>query len=268
MMIKCWKLKASLLALGISASPSFAVDYVTIRNENFDGMGTTATESLPAGFKASTNISLASANPVGVYSSSSNVAATNQNGGTYTSPSISADGVYNFGQGSTNATATDRAAGFLVPNASPISNLMVELNVPAGTNGNVKVSYDIEKYRSGTRTFTMQLYYSVDGTSWTSAGGDFRNQIAGDVNNTTYYTTANQSRIAVDGKINLGPQAEGKLYLAFNYRGSSGSTGSQAIGFDNISVQGELTPTPEPTSALLFGSATACFALLRRRRLA
>ena len=36
--------------------------------------------------------------------------------------------------------------------------------------------YNVEKYRNGSNSagFTIQMYYSTDGTNWTSAGDNFK----------------------------------------------------------------------------------------------
>jgi len=95
-----------------------------------------------------------------------------------------ANGIYNFGSGTTTSGGTDRAIGFLSSGTGTKSgNLYGQFvnNTGAALTG-LQISYDVEKYRSGTNSagFSIQLYYSSDGTAWTSAGPNFLTSFAAD----------------------------------------------------------------------------------------
>src|SRR5437868_15522973 len=110
--------------------------------QNFDGMGTTATASLPADFKAD---KVATVRTVGNFATA--LAATSLAGGANLSTTAS-NGIYNFGSG-TNTTGADRAVGFLSSGtATQSGNLYAQfVNNTGSTLSGLQISYDVEKYR-------------------------------------------------------------------------------------------------------------------------
>src|SRR5213078_3120995 len=98
--------------------------------------------------------------------------ATSLVGGANLSSSAS-NGIYNFGSGGTT-TGPDRAVGFLSSGTATSSgNLYAQLaNNSATSFSALQISYNVEKYRQGSNPagFRIQLFYSTDGNTWTSAG--------------------------------------------------------------------------------------------------
>ena len=212
--------------------------------QNFDAIGTSATATLPAGWKADKNTT---ARLVGSYASA--VTATERNGGNSLSTTAS-NGIYNFGAG-VAAEATDRAIGFLSSSSATKSgNVYVQLaNNGASEITSLTISYNVEKYRMGLNAagFAIQMYYSTDGSTWTSAGESFLTTIAADATNDGY-AAAPGATVNVSGTLNQSIAASGSLYLAWNYAVASGSTTSnaQALSVDDVSILangGAPTPT-------------------------
>src|SRR5206468_8787630 len=137
--------------------------------------------TLPTGFKVDKPAAVRS---VGTYTAA--VTATTVVGGANLS-STAANGIYNFGSGTTT-TGPDRAIGFLSSGtATQSGNLYAQLaNTTGGALSGLTISYDVEKYRNGSNGagFRMQLFYSTDGASWTSAGANFLTNFTSNADNT------------------------------------------------------------------------------------
>jgi endonuclease G len=219
--------------------------------QKFDTIGITATATLPTEFKADR---VSTVRRVGTYSAAST--ATTAAGGASLSSSA-ANGIYNFGSGTTT-TGADRAVGFLSSGTGTQSGNLYTLltnNTDAGLNG-LEISYDIEKYRGGSNPagFRIQLFYSTDGVNWTSAGDDFLTSFAPDAGNTGFATAPGATEKVLNKTLGVSIPASGNFYLAWNYSVSSGTTvtNAQALAIDNISIKGiastASTPTPTPTA--------------------
>lgn len=204
------------------------------KTENFS-IGSSATATLPAGWKADKNSNVRT---LGTYSAA--LTATEQRAGNNMSSSA-ANGIYNFAAGDAT-TATDRAIGGISSgSASKSVNLYVQLsNVGSTTIDNLTISYDVEKYRRGSNAagFSIQMYYSVDGSSWTSAGSDFLTSFTADADNTGYTPAPGETKSVTSKTLSQAIAASGSLYLAWNYSVTSGTTTSnaQALGIDNVSI--------------------------------
>ncbi len=201
--------------------------------QNFDGIGTEATATLPTGWKADKQTSV---RKVGTYATG--VSATERLG-----DNIISNGIYNFGAGDA-ATATDRAVGGLSStSASKTVNFYLKLTNNGSTPiTSFTISYDVEKYRMGSRTepFRFQLYSSDDDITYTSAGEDFYTEFAGDATNNGYTSAPGDSKSVINKTLTLDePLAAGNsYYLAWSYSVSTGSftSNAQALGIDNISI--------------------------------
>jgi len=211
--------------------------------QNFDEIGTSATATLPTAWKADKQTT---ARVVGTYSAA--VSATERLGGNDMSTTAS-NGIYNYGAGIA-ADATDRGVGFLSSSSATKSgNLYVQLtNTGAGAITQFTVSYNVEKYRMGSNTagFSMQMYYSTDGSTWTSAGASFTTSFTADGTNEGY-ASAPGATVNVNATLPQSLAAGSSIYLAWNYAVTSGSTTSnaQALGVDDISIiAAGGTPTP------------------------
>lgn len=211
--------------------------------QNFDVIGTSANATLPAGWKADKNTSIGT---VGTYSGAGN--ATEQRAGNNMSPSAS-NGIYNYGAGDA-AIATDRAVGGLSSGDNSKSvNIYVKLiNNGTTTINSLTISYNVEKYRNGSNSegFTIQMYYSTNGSTWTTAGDDFKTSFGPDGDNKGF-TSAPGATVNVNNKT-LGQSiaAWSSLYLAWNYSVTSGTTTSnaQALGIDDVSITANGEPSP------------------------
>ncbi len=245
--------KTILLVLFALLAIGAAFGQVTIQagqtvSQSFDAVGTAATATLPTGWKADKN---ATVRLVGSYSSA--VTATERNGGD-AMISSAGNGIYNFGAGPAT-TATDRAIGFLSSgSATKSGNVYLQLTNNGSTSiTSFSISYNVEKYRMGTNVagFAIQMYYSTDGTTWTSAGTGFLSTMTADASNDGY-SSAPGATVNVSGSLGQSLAASSSLYLAWNYSVASGTTTSyaQALGVDDISIQA-LGAAPTPTISVV-----------------
>src|SRR5262245_51017031 len=202
--------------------------------QDFDSVGTTATAPLPADFKVDRPSTVRT---VGSFAAAGTV--TTQAGGANLSTTAS-NGIYNFGSGTT-ANGQDRAIGFLSSGtATQSGNLYAQIVNNNGNLSGLLISYDVEKYRSGSNAagFRIQLFYSTDGTTWTSAGNDFLTSFAADANNNGFATAPGVTVSVSNKTLNAPIPNGGNFYLAWNYSVASGSTttNAQALAIDNISI--------------------------------
>lgn len=203
-------------------------------NQNFNSMGSLAASPLPTGFRFNTT---------GNYSTGTTVttqAAGTSGTGVLTGTSTA--GNYNFATGVT-ATSTDRCIGFLTSGSflSPREILLQIQNNTGSTITDLSLSWNYEKYRSGTRQFNWTFFRGSDGLNWTAnTSGD--QLYTPDANNTTISNppgSVNKS-INITG-LNI-PNGS-FYYFRWVYTGLAGSTNSQAIGIDDFSITAT-TPTP------------------------
>jgi hypothetical protein len=154
-----------------------------------------------------------------------------------------ANGIYNYGAGEA-ATAADRAVGWIASGtATKSGNLYARFqNDTGGDLSSVAISYDVEQYRNGTNAagFSIQLYVSTDGATWTPAGPDFLTSFAADPDNTGFAAAPGVTASVSATTLALSPPipAGGDFYLAWNYSVTSGSitSSAQGLGIDNFSI--------------------------------
>ena len=226
--------------------------------QNFNSIGGTATAGLPPNWKADKNTTVSL---VGSYTAAGT--ATEQAGGASIS-STATNGIYNF----TSATASDQAIGGL---SSGTASKSVNLYSPKLTNTGASnitsftITYNVEKYRKGSNAagFAIQLYYSTNGSTWTSAGSSFKTAFAGgDADNSGYSTVPNVTT-AVNQTLTVTVAPSTDVYFAWNYSVASGTTTSnaQALGVDDISItpvgSAPVSPAVTTTAATGVASATA-----------
>ena len=229
-------LSAGILILAGAALAAISLSTTTPVTQSFDEIGTTATATLPTDFRVDRPTTVRT---VGTYSAAAT--ATTQAGGANLSATAS-NGIYNFGSGTT-VIGPDRAIGFLSSGtATQSGNLYVQLtNSTGGSLSGLQISYAVEKYRGGSNPagFRFQLFYSSDGTNWTSAGSNFLTSFPADAGNTGF-SPAPGATINVNAPLSV-PIVDGsQLYLAWNYSVASGSTttNGQALAIDDISILG------------------------------
>ncbi|RIJ42929.1 Ig-like domain-containing protein [Pontibacter oryzae] len=201
--------------------------------QQFNDLGASATALLPANWKVSKSTNMRE-----VTSYVSAVNATERSGGADLS-TTAGNGIYNF---EASASAVDRAIGFLSSGSSTKSgNLYAHFNNNSSLSiTDIDVSFDVEKYRGGSRTegFSIELYYSSNGTIWTSAGSDFKVNFSADADNSGYAVVPGAVKSVTNKTLGVTIPAGGDLYLAWNYSVTSGSTTSnaQALAIDNIKI--------------------------------
>lgn len=225
-LVFCLSLLSSVYAISISAGGTVT--------ENFT-IGTSATATLPTDWKIDKNTTV---RLVGSYASA--VTATEQRAGNSMSSSA-AGGMYNYAAGDP-ASATERAVGG-ISSSSAAKSVNVYVKLTNGGSAQIPsftVSYNVEKYRMGSNAagFSIQMYYSTNGTSWTSAGSDFLSSFAADASNNGYATAPGATTSVSSKTLNVALDASSDLYLAWNYSVTSGTTTSnaQALGIDDVSI--------------------------------
>ena len=211
-------------------------------SQDFDAIGDAATATLPDAWRI--DRILTAPRTVGrfdmadthtMYSGGVNLASNAKNG------------TWNFGADDTS----DRALGGIstgVADATRCVNLYAHmLNTGRKNIENVNVAYNVEKYRKGSNAagFAVQLYYSIDGRNWTSAGNKFRTYFAPD-SETAGYASVPGETVAVSDVLDVPISRGCDLYLAWNITVASGdaANAAMAIGIDDFSLSGELPTIP------------------------
>jgi hypothetical protein len=209
--------------------------------ENFNGIGATATASLPTNWKAD---KINTVRTLGTYAAA--VSATERVEGESIATNAS-NGIYNLGI-APEASSTDRAIGFLSSSSATQSGNLYSFFQNSGVTPiqSFTISYNVEKYRNGSNAagFSIQLYYSTNGSSWVSAGTAFTTSIGADADNLGTATPP-ISTTAVGSSFNptLPINQNENIYFAWNYSVTSGTTTSnaQALSIDDISITANAT---------------------------
>lgn len=236
-------------------SIAFSKDRLTY-NESFDGIGGAEVDPstdaktgiaqgsmLPEGWRIERNTN--GPRQVGAYTMAAD--STMYIGG-QSLASNAYNGTWNFGA----TGSADRAVGGLttgVANGTRAINVMAHLSNVGSTHfASIVLSYDIEKYRSGNNAagFTVQLYYSSNGSTWTSAGETFATVYPADE------ATAGSAEVpmlvtSVTDTLEVAFDAGTELYLAWNISVSSGDNCAGAPGYaiDNVAIECLLPVVPE-----------------------
>src|SRR2546422_1055906 len=219
----------ALAAISLSTSSMYT--------QNFDAIGTSATATLPADFRVDAPSAVRT---VGAFSAA--LTTTARVGGASLSSSA-ANGIYNFGSGTTT-TGPDRAVGFLASGTATTSgNLYAQVSNNTGGNlSGLQISYNVEKYRNGSNAagFRIQMFYSSDGIVWTTAGPNFLTSFTADANNNGFATAPGATVPVSNQTLTVAIANGSNFYLAWNYSVSSGPTvtNAQALAIDDISILG------------------------------
>ena len=166
-------------------------------------------------------------------------------------------GSYNF----QNSTLTsDRAAGFLLTgNFDTSRNLMMLLTNNTGQAvTQLALSFDYEKYRTGTRAFNMAFFHGADGATWTENSVGAQSYPANPSNAGLETPTTISKLFSLTG-LNIANGSS--YYLRWNLSGvgSGNSSNGQAIGLDNLSITS--VAVPEPAAILLVGIVSGMIGL-------
>ncbi|WP_084708566.1 cellulose binding domain-containing protein [Hymenobacter norwichensis] len=229
----------------LGAQAQLVLESATPKTENFNALGSAATATLPIGFKFS-------GETVPAYASAANYLTTNvaANGNNFTT-----GGTYNFG---TATTDTDRAVGFLGSGATTATtprHIMLAVNNATGaTIQDLRVEFNYEKYRSGTRAFNWTFFTSPDGVNWTpNTTGD--QLYPADAASNVYSYPPLVSAKSVVLPVNLGSGAT--LYIRWTQQGVGGSTNGQGAGIDDVVLTPTLgTGTPVPAATIATTAST------------
>ena len=236
-------LKVASALTEVIVYPAIEMDELTLSaSEAFDAMGDEATATLPAAWRI--DRILTAPRTVGRYDQADD--HTMYSGGV-SLPSNAKNGTWNFGD---NA-GSDRALGGIstgVDNGTRCVNVYAHLlNTGNKDIENLNVTYNIEKYRKGNNSagFAVQLYYSIDGRNWTSAGNDFYTYFAPDSETAGYETVPGDTK-PVSAVLGTKFARGCDLYLAWNISVASGTAaqGAMALGIDDFTIRGELPKIP------------------------
>jgi endonuclease I len=214
--------------------------------QNFDGIGSAASATLPTGFKIGTDWSL------GTTVTSFAAGST----GTGALTTTSSGGVYNYANG-INASSTDRAIGFLT-SGSFLSPRSIVLKLTNNTGANITdlaIAYDYEKYRNGTRAFDWSFFHgSTVSPTTADALGNQSYSVDAAITVLNPPTTISKSFSLTGLSIPSGAD----YYLRWTFTGVGGSSNSQGLAIDNFSVTANGNPLPpcaepstQPTNLIL-----------------
>lgn len=219
-----------MLLIGYQA-PVYAQVSITTNNtyyENFDGMGTSATATLPAGFRVNSTKDWTTG------TTATTQAAGTTGTGVFTGSS--AGGYYNLANGVTG-TSTERALGILTTGSfsSPRVIIFAFTNNTGTTINDIQLVFDYEKYRSGSRQFDWTFFHGATATSISTAATVGDESFPADANNTTIYNppTTITKTVLLSG---LGIANGSTYYFAWQFTGAGGSTNGQAQGIDNFAM--------------------------------
>jgi uncharacterized repeat protein (TIGR02543 family) len=223
-----------LIALTVLVS-KIGVGQVSLTNaaasntQNFDAIGTSATATLPTGFKIGTDWSTGLTATTLAYGNTGAGAVTGTSSG----------GAINWSNGITGSS-TERAIGFLSTGSytSPRSIMFAFTNNTGSTISSLDISWNYEKYRSGSRAFSWSFFHGNTSTAATAATSG-NQSYAADLANTTIYNPAQS--VSKSFTISGLSIANGTTYyLRWTYTGSAGSTNSQGLAIDDFSVTAAL----------------------------
>ncbi len=219
--------------------------------QNFDGISSSATATMPTGFK----VGGSAATTFSAAGTATTAAAGTTGTGTLTGSS--GGGIYNFASGVT-ASTTDRAVGWL-NSGSFASPGYLYMWVQNNTGSNITaftVTFDYEKYRAGTRAWTMTFDTGRNSTTFATLSGGTQSYSADGANAVVNPSTSVSKSVTITLASPL--PTGGNFYFRWTSTGTGGSTNGQGIGLDNISV----TPTvagcaaATPTYTASAGSTT------------
>lgn len=217
---------------------------------DFNSMGSSATATLPAGFR----INSARDWTTGTSATTQAYGST----GTGAVTTSSAGGAVNWANGVT-ASSAERAVGFLTSNSytSPRSIVYAFTNNTGSTVTSLAISFNYEKYRSGTRAIDWTFYHGSTAGSVATADVAGNHSYASDANNGVISNpplSVNKS-FEING---LTIATGTTYYLAWSYTGVSGSTNSQGLAVDDFAITLSAgAPAPDvsvSTPSLSFGS--------------
>jgi hypothetical protein len=232
-----------LLIPGLSWS-QISISGTSAITQNFDSLGTSATATLPAGWK----MSAAGAGTTAGYSTSGNLTAVSQEA---SSGSPTAGGRYNWG-----SSSSERALGFMTSGsyASPNSIMVAFKNSTGSTITGFSISFDYERYRINTAAASVAFSRSTNGSNWSLDTSGQSGSFA--TGSSSSYTFASGTRVQKSfsvGSLTLAPDS--LYYFKWDFNTTGGS--SQGIGLDNFSLTATTAPAAIPNIELSSPAASA-----------
>jgi hypothetical protein len=193
--------------------------------ENFDGMSSSATATLPTGFKVGTDWATGTTATTLAYGTT----------GTGIVTGTSSGGTINWANGVT-ATATDRSLGFLNTGTftSPRSIVVKLTNNTGSTVTSLAVAFDYEKSRSGTRQFDWTFFHGNTTTPSTADAGGNQTYTADATNAVVSNPPITTAKSFTLTGLSIANGTD--YYLRWTFTGLAGSSNGQGIGVDNFSV--------------------------------
>ena len=168
-----------------AALAQIALSTSTAYTQNFDAMGTSGTATLPENFRVDRP---ATVRTVGTFAAAST--ATSLAGGRQPLH-VGIQRHLQFRRRHDYYRAGPRGRISFLGNRDPERQPLR----PTGQHhrrqpDRLQISYNVEKYRGGSNAagFRMQMFYSIDGSNWTSAGASFLTSFAADANNNGFAT--------------------------------------------------------------------------------
>jgi hypothetical protein len=194
----------------------------TLYSQNFNGLGSSATATLPTGF---------------VYGSNWATGTTATTQAATTLINNSSGGLYNFGD--VNAT-TDRAIGPLTVGTNgsafnaPQSIILKITNNSGSPISSLNVSFDYEKYRTGSNQFFWSFFHGATSTANTVDSGGYQYYAADAINGNAVNPpiTINKS-FKISG---LTIPVDSVYYIRWTYYAVGSYGNSQPNGIDNIII--------------------------------
>ena len=194
-------------------------------------IGTTASATLPTGFRAGGSDWFGSATATTLRYGISGAESVN---------AASAGGCINWANGAA-ATATDRSIGFLATGSysAPRSILFAFTNNTGVTVTSILLSYNYEKYRQGTSAFDWKFYHGqfFAGTEVVNGGQSY----PANANNNALATVEIVSKYFIISNLSITNGTT--YYLRWEYSGSSSN--AQGLGLDDFSIT--LNPATKTT---------------------
>ncbi|MEI6239404.1 MAG: autotransporter-associated beta strand repeat-containing protein [Planctomycetia bacterium] len=215
----------------------------TAYSQNFDGITTGQTSSIPTGwgfFRSGTS----SSPPV--FSSGSTSTAVSQNYGTAGTGAVSSSssgGAVLWVSG-TLASGTDKSIGFLSASSYPgptapaapgqqLAVLFGFTNNTGGTITNLDVAWDFERYRQGSRTQSWNFYTSTDGSNWTAnTSGD--QTYSGTSTSVVYATPESTTKTISIPSLSIANFSS--YYMRWSYVTTGSWSNAQGLGIDNFTM--------------------------------
>ncbi len=200
---------------------------ILLSSQNFDGMGSSGTATIPGNFRASTGTDWTTG------TTTTTLAYGTSGAGIV--GSLSTGGTINWANGVT-ATSTDRALGFLNSGTftTPRSIIVKIDNTTGSTITALNVSFDYEKYRSGTRIWDWTFFHGNTTSPATAAAAGNQNYPADATNTVVSNPPASINKVV--SLTGLSIASGTSYYLRWTLTGNGGSSNGQGLGIDNVVV--------------------------------